>query len=182
MNEGAAVQQANKIDLVVDIVTETKVMRPGLPLRQSRTRHRPVHRARAALILIPFTLILAVVLVPEGRLACAEPVARETSPDGAWTLTLCSRPMWFAMPGGSSDAPGWIVLRDRTGAIRGVTGLGMVQMYGGETIWLPEKVARSLVTEMPLPRTRSAPRVWIEDRLWRLRALLGLTRTDDAFH
>lgn len=137
---------------------------------------------RAALALTPLALTLAVVLAPEGRLTCAEPEAREASPDGAWTLTLCRRPMWFAMPGGASDAPGWVVLRDRTGSIRGVTGLGMVQMYSGETVWYPDRVERSFVTEMPLPRTRDAARVWLEDRLWRLRALVGLVRTDDAFH
>ena len=58
----------------------------------------------------------------------------------------------------------------------------MVQMYGGETVWRPDRVERSLVTEMPLPRTRGTAWVWLEDRLWRLRALLGLVRTDDAFH
>jgi hypothetical protein len=130
--------------------------------------------------------VLALVLAPEGRLACAEPYVSEASPDGAWTLTLCRRPMWLAMPGGASDAPGWLVLRDRTGAIRGVTELGMVQSYGAAaglgTAWLPDRVERPLVTEMPLPRTHDPARVWLEDRVWRLRALVGLVTSDDAFH
>lgn len=157
-------------------------MRPQEPLQRKGVLFRAVRWGRAALILTPLVLVLAVVLAPEGRLACVESEAHETSPDGAWTLTLCRRPMWFAMPGGSSDAPGWVVLRDRAGAIRGVTGLGMVQMYSGETVWHPDRVERSLVTEMPLPRARGAARVWLEDRLWRWRALTGLVRTDDAFH
>ena len=150
--------------------------------RRQAARFSGVRWGRAALLLALLALLLAVVLAPEGRLSCHEPEARETSPDGAWTLTLCRRPMWFAMPGLSSDALGWVVLRDRAGAIRGVTGLGMVQMYGGETVWRPDWVERSLVTEMPLPRTRNAAQVWVEDRLWRLRALLALVQTDDAFH
>ncbi len=128
-----------------------------------------------------------ILLIPEGHLACDEPEFREASPDAAWTLTLCRRPMWFAMPGSASDAPGWIVLRDRAGAIRGVTGLSMVQVYGAaapgtQTVWRPHRVERPLVSEMPLPRARSAATVWLIDRLWRVRALLGLVQTDDAFH
>ena len=84
------------------------------------------------------------------------------------------------MPGGASDAPGRVVLRDRTGSMRGVTGPGMVQMDSGETVWRPDRVERSLATEMPLPRARNGAPVRLDDRLWRLRALLGLVRTDDA--
>ena len=158
------------------------VVRTQVLSQRSAARLRAVRWKLAAPVLTPFALMLTLVLAPEGRLACSPPDARESSPDGAWTLTLCRRPMWFAMPGGSSDAPGWVVLRDRTGSIRGVTGLSMVQLYGGETVWHPDRVERSLVTEMPLPRIRGAARVWLEDRLWRLRALAGLVRTDDAFH
>ena len=164
------------------IDTGSLITRPRGSPRGPAGRLAAVRWARAALPLTPLVLVLAVALVPEGRLACSKPEARETSLDGAWTLTLCRRPMWFAMPGSSSDAAGWVVLRDRTGSIRGVTGLGMVQMYGGETVWSPDRVERSLVTAMPLPRTRNATLVWLEDRLWRLRALLGLVQSDDAFH
>lgn len=127
---------------------------------------------------------LALLLVPEGRLGCADPTARETSPDDAWTLTLCRRPMWFAMPGGSGDAPGWIVLRDAEGAIRGVSEIGMVQLYGaggGGTVWRQDQVAVPLIAELPLRPARNGVARWLEDRLWRLRALLGLTTTDDMF-
>ncbi len=151
--------------------------------RERPSRGRRLRLDLAALLLLP---PLALLLAPEGRLACAEPYVSERSPDGAWTLTLCRRPMWFAMPGGASDAPGWLVLRDRTGAIRGVTELSMVQSYGavagGETTWMPDRVERLMVTEMPLPRTTDPMRVWLEDRLWRLRALFGLVASDDAFH
>lgn len=127
---------------------------------------------------------LALLLAPEGRLACTEPLLTERSPTGAWTLTLCRRPMLFAMPGGSGDAPGWIVLRDASGAIRGVVGLSMVQTYGvadAPTVWGAGRVQVPLTAELPL-RPASGPLArWLEDRLWRLRAWLGLVPTDDMF-
>ncbi|WP_136625072.1 hypothetical protein [Aureimonas flava] len=72
----------------------------------------------------------AVILVPEGRLARRKPHLTEAQPDGAWSVTICGRPQLFAMPGGGSDAPGWIVLRDDRGAIRGLSSLAMLQLYG----------------------------------------------------
>ena len=61
----------------------------------------------------------------------------------------------------------------------------MVQSYGavagGETTWMPDRVERLMVTEMPLPRTTNPMRVWSEDRVWRLRALLGLVKSDEDF-
>lgn len=128
--------------------------------------------------------VLLLLLAPEGRLACAEPEVTEHSPDRAWTLTLCRRPMLFAMPGGASDAPGWIVLRDAHGAVRGVVDLGMVQSYGAAgmpTRWGAGEVVVPLVAELPL-RPASGPFArWLEERVWRLRALFGLTPTDDEF-
>ena len=109
---------------------------------------------------------------------------RETSPDGAWTLTLCRRPMVFAMPGSSGDAPGWIVLRDAEGAIRGVVELGMVQTYGAsgtETQWSSDQVHVPLTAALPLRPASGYVTRWLEERVWRLRALLGLTPTDDMF-
>lgn len=144
-------------------------------------RRSPFVLPLVAAIVCTIVPVLALLLAPEGRLACREPGARETSPDGAWTLTLCQRPMLFSVPGGGSDAPGWIVLRDRTGAIRGVQDLAMVQMYSGDTTWAPDRVARSLVTEMPLRPAANPFRRWLDDRVWRLRALLGLVATDADF-
>ena len=130
-------------------------------------------------------VLAAVLLQPEARLDCSDPEESETSPDGAWTLTLCRRPMWFAMPGGSGDAPGWIVLRDVQGAIRGVVDLSMVQAYraaaGSPTKWGPDRVEVMLVAELPLVPAAGPVSRWVEGRIWRWRALLGLVGSDDMF-
>jgi hypothetical protein len=121
------------------------------------------------------------VALPQGRLACAQPVAQETSPNGHWTLTLCSRQRLFAMPGSGSDAPGWIVLRDREGAIRGVSALVMIQLWGGAgmpTHWEADQVSRPLVFRFALDEARNPVHRWLEDRLWRIRAPLRLTPSD----
>jgi len=138
------------------------------------------------MVVLAVLVVLAVVVAPEGRLACSsERELTETSPDGRWTLTLCRRPMWIAMPGGSGDAPGWIVLRDREGAIRGVSDLAMVQMYGNagsRTEWTADRVIVPLTTELRLVPASGPSRRWLDDRIWRWRALLGLTPSDSQFH
>lgn len=130
-------------------------------------------------------LALGLALLPEGRLGCTNPIEREASPDGAWELTLCRRPMWFAMPGAGSDAPGWIVLRDAQRGIRGVVDLGMVQNYraaaGTDTVWEPGRVQVPLVADLPLTAASGPVARWIDGRIWRWRAVLGLVPTDDMF-
>lgn len=126
----------------------------------------------------------AFLLAPERHLACKEAWLSERSPDGAWTLTVCRRPMLFAMPGGSSDAPGWIVLRDAEGAIRGVVHLGMMQMLSetgsaGGTVWTPGDVTLSRLATLPLDAASGPATRWLGDRLWRVRALLGLVPSDE---
>jgi len=129
--------------------------------------------------------MLAILIAPEGRLSCDDPYIRETSPDKSWTLTVCGRPMFFAMPGSGSDAPGWIVLRDDTGAIRGVSALSMLKLYdgavsGNETQWSATRVSRAMVFDIPLkPVSGKLGRFW-EERLWRLRALAALVSDDGA--
>lgn len=141
-------------------------------------------RWRRGLLLLP-ALLLVAALLPEGRLGCAEPELREWSPDGAWSLTLCRRPTWFAMPGGSGDAPGWIVLRDAQDGIRGVVDLSMVQAYGSatgaSTQWEPDRVRVQLVAELPLVPASGPVARWMDAQVWRWRALLGLVPTDDMF-
>lgn len=114
------------------------------------------NKSKIALLSLPLIAALAFASLPEGRLGCVEPIKRETSPDAAWTVTLCRRPMWFAMPGGSSDAPGWIVLRDAQDGIRGVVDLGMIQNYraaaGTETVWALDRVEVLLVADRPRDR------------------------------
>lgn len=140
---------------------------------------------RQALAIVASFIVLAVVLVPEGFLACTDELA-EHSPDGYWTLNLCRRPMFFGMPGSSGDVPAWIVLRDQSGAIRGVSSLGMIQSYGAAsglpTEWTQTKVERLLVVEFPLVPAPNAFMRWLDDRFWRLKAWLGLTTSDDDFH
>lgn len=64
----------------------------------------------------PLLLAAALALAPQGSLACADPVLRAERPDGQYVMTVCRRASWrFAMPGQGSDAPGWVVLRDRAG-------------------------------------------------------------------
>ncbi|MCR0981906.1 hypothetical protein [Roseomonas populi] len=153
--------------------------RPGTP-GEAVPKHRRPYRL---LLLIPLAA-LAVAFAPEGRLRCDEPWVRVPSPDGAWALELCRVPMLFAMPGGSGDAPGWIVLRDAEGAIRGVSWLGMVQEYGasGPAEWGRRRVSVPLVAELPLAPASGPLARWWDDRIWRLRALLGVVPTDEDFH
>lgn len=114
-------------------------MRSKRLLRRYAAWSHAVRWGRVTLLLTPLALVLAVVLTPEGRLACTESEAREASPDGAWTLTLAAD-RCGSQCRTAPATPGWVVLRDRAGAIRGVTGLGMVQMYSGETDWRPDRV------------------------------------------
>jgi hypothetical protein len=130
-------------------------------------------------------LALAIILAPQGHLSCDEPYVTETSPDGHWSLTVCGRPVFMIMPGGGSDAPGWIVLRDEAGAIRGVSSLSMLQLYGGgiaesQTEWTPSHVRRTMVFNLALRPAYGTVDRWLEERIWRLRALTGLVPSDEA--
>ncbi|WP_152047487.1 hypothetical protein [Aureimonas psammosilenae] len=125
----------------------------------------------------------SVLFAPEGRLRCTEPYLTEESPDGRWTINVCGRRMLFAMPGSGSDAPGWIVLRDEAGAVRGVSGLSMLQFYGAtagvETRWTLRNVERPMVFDLDLDPANGAFERWWDERIWRLRALFRLTRDDE---
>lgn len=127
--------------------------------------------------------VLALALAPEGRLRCADPWVESPSPDRTWTLTVCRRPMLFAMPGGSGDAPGWIVLRDADGAIRGVVHLEMMQMLGengavADMRWDADRVVLPFLAEMALVPASGPLARWFEDRIWRLRVWSGLVPAD----
>ena len=100
-------------------------------------------------------VMLCLVMASEGSLACDEPWIDKTSPDQRWTLKICRRPTLFAMPGSSSDAPGWIVLRDRDGAIHGVVSLGMMQMLAdgaatGGLRWTQDRVIMTGLAEIAM--------------------------------
>ena len=152
--------------------------------RQARTvtRGRP-HWRRPAGRLAAAAAVLITLLLPNGHLACPDDVM-DRSPDGVWTLSLCTRPVLFAMPGQGSDAPAWIVLRDAAGYVRGVSALDMVQNYGASGTpprWDLRQVRIPLTVDMPLPPARSRLRRWLEDRAWRFRALTGLTTRSEDF-
>ena len=84
--------------------------------------------------------------------------------------------------GHGDDAPGWIGLRDAAGFIRGVSALDMVQNYGAP-VWDAGQVTIPLTVELPLPPPpRSRLRAWLEDRIWRLQALMGVTSDNDDFY
>ncbi len=92
--------------------------------------------------------------------------------------------MLVAMPGQGSDKPGWIVLRDRAGFIRGVSALDMVQLYnpdGTPPVWEHGRVTIPMTVELALPPARNRLRVWLADRMWRLRALAGFTARSTDF-
>lgn len=134
---------------------------------------------------MPVVALACLALLPEGRLACASPYLTERSPNGRWSLTVCSRPVLFAMPGGGSDAPGWIVLRDSDGAIRGVSSLTMLQLYGSaapgfDLEWGATQVVKPMVLALPLASATGPVERWWTDRVWRLRALLLLTPSDET--
>ena len=136
-------------------------------------------------LLAAVAAVSAFSFAPEGRLACADPWLSQRGPDGAWTLTVCRRPMFFAIPGGSSDAPGWIVLRDAAGGIRGVVHLDMMQLLAesgpaGGTVWKPGEVTLSGLATLPLDEAWGPVTRWLGERIWRVRALLGLVRSDEA--
>lgn len=146
-----------------------------------------MRRLRVSLLIVlaglPALVMLCLLLAPEGRLACDEPWMNEISPDQSWTLTICRRPPFFAMPGSSSDAPGWIVLRNRDGAIHGVVSLGMMQLVAdfaatSSLRWTPEQVAIPGLVEISIGPARGPVSRWLVDRIWRLRAVAGLVASD----
>ena len=146
-----------------------------------RKPRRPAARVGVVSVIVPVAGVLAFCLAPERRLACGDPWLDAASPDRAWTLTVCRRPMLFAMPGGSGDAPGWIVLRDCAGAIRGVVHLDMMQLLAeasGDPRWESGRVEIPGLAEMPLVPALGPVSRWLGDRLWRVRALIGLVPSD----
>jgi hypothetical protein len=89
------------------------------------------------------------------------------------------------MPGGGgSDAPGWTVLRDEHGAIRGVSDLAISQFCGmvdGETEWTAKRVVRPMTFELSLDPAEGRLDRWRDDPIWRMQATAGLTTTDEEF-
>ncbi len=81
----------------------------------------------------------------------------------------------------SKDRDRWVAVA----VIRGVVGLSMVQddraAAGAPTEWQPGLVRVQLVAALPLVPAAGPVARWVEARLWRWRALLGLVPADDMF-
>ena len=111
---------------------------------------------------------------------CSEPVLSSLSPEGTDSLAVCRRPMLIAMPGQGSDAPGWIVLRDERAFITGITDMSMVQ-NASEPEWSPQRVDMKLTASFERKAPSQTGQAWLTDRCWRMRAVLGLTPSDESF-
>ncbi|MGL4094321.1 hypothetical protein [Agrobacterium cavarae] len=62
--------------------------------------------------------------------------------------------------------------------------LAMLQLYGtmgGETEWTTQTVSRSIVFNLPLDPAQGRIDRWWDERVWRLRALTGLTPNDEDY-
>ena len=111
---------------------------------------------------------------------CSEPVLSSLSPEGTDSLAVCRRPMLIAMPGQGSDAAGWIVLRDAAAFITGISDLSMVQ-NASEPEWSADRVDMKLTASFTRKPKAPAVQAWLTDRAWRVRAVLGLTPSDESF-
>lgn len=134
---------------------------------------------------LPLTMLLAAPLfiaLATGPLLDCEDTAfrRWVSPDGAYSLTVCRRPLMFALPGQGSDAPGYAVLR-ANGAVAGVVAIDMVGAISYPPEWQPDSVELPLEAEFILPESTSAIVAWPRDVSWRLRTAFGLIPSSDEF-
>lgn len=117
--------------------------------------------------------LVAGAVLPQQGFDCREPSLREDSPDGHHSLTVCRQPMFFAMPGQGSDAPGLVVLRDAQGTVEGVVQLAMVNEIDRPPEWTTNSVGIPLSAEFDLTRESTLPR-WLANAGWRWRSWLGL--------
>lgn len=127
-------------------------------------------------LVLPFLAAAGIALLPEGGLACAQPVLRSIAPDGRHVLTVCrTLGLPFAMPGQGSDGPGVVVLRDARGRISGAVAMDTLLELGHPPEWGASRMVLPLVAEFDLPARDPSPASgWLADRLWRLRNLAWL--------
>lgn len=131
---------------------------------------------------VPLAMAALLAVIPEGDLRCAAPFVRSASPDASHELTVCRRPSSGAMPGQGSDGPGWAVLRDRAGHIGGVVSVRSLVEIGRAPEWDAMLARIPLVAEIALfPEDVPGFLRAIEGRVRRLRALLGLVPSSEAF-
>ncbi len=81
----------------------------------------------------------------------AEEAYRFKSPDGRHLLIVYRRPRPYAMPGQGSDAPGYVVLVNKRGAVLQRREVGMVQLVY-KPRWTPTRVKVKLMFDWPLPK------------------------------
>jgi hypothetical protein len=134
---------------------------------------------------IPLTVLflaaIMVTLATAPLLDCEETAYRRwASPDGAFTLTVCRRPMLFAMPGQGSDAAGYAVLHAQ-GRVAGVVSIDSVNGITYPPNWQPGSVELPLEAEFELPDSDSPIVAVPRDAAWRLRTALGLIPSSDEF-
>jgi len=118
--------------------------------------------------------------IPLGPLDCGPEEWNPTAADGT-NLRICGRFVPFAMPGGGSDRPGVLVMRDAAGFIRGLVTLQLAYSTEGPPQWEASRVTIPLTAELPMPRPLSAPLALLADAGWRLRYALGLVPADTQF-
>ncbi len=111
---------------------------------------------------------------------CVDPYLASLSPEGTDSLAVCRRPTLIALPGQGSDASGWIVMRDGRAFITGIVDLSMVQS-ASEPEWTPGSVDMKLTAHFERKPQTSMLQSWLTDRCWRMRAVLGLTPSDEGF-
>ena len=86
------------------------------------------------------------------RRSGAEEYRRFASPDGRFQIVVFRIPSRVAMPGQSSDAPGYIQLRDtRTGRVLRERSVEMVQLVD-RIEWSPTNVDVRLLADWSLPQ------------------------------
>ena len=81
--------------------------------------------------------------------AFAEEAYRFKSPDGRHQLIVYRRPRLYAMPGQGSDAPGYVVLVNKSGSVLQRREVGMVQLIY-KPRWSATRVRVKLMFDWPL--------------------------------
>lgn len=142
------------------------------------------HPTRRGLVPTLAAFALGFYLVAPGYLRCEAPTYLEESPDGAFVLQACRKPMLIAFPGQGGDAPATVTLRDADGWLIASVDLGMIQNYGGTdgTQWKDGRVSQGLNFAFDLPAgERGLGRKIAQATLAQLRYKLFLAPTDEDF-
>jgi peroxiredoxin len=100
------------------------------------------------LVFVIVVLALTLMLVRRSK---GEEYRRYSSPDGRFRVVVFRIPSAFAMPGGSSDAPGYIQLKDaKTGRVLREQEVELVQLVD-HVEWSATNVCIRLLADWSLP-------------------------------